>query len=416
VTKDDLEAFLWYGYSPKYFALPAAMIGRRLGDEGVCDKSLADLVLAGAEVWRRAIESCLTLNTRDIVIPLSGGLDSRAILSGVLEHISPHSVHTYTFGIPGTYDYEIGNSVASIAGTRHCAFDLNRYRYSFDNLLDISCRVDGRTVLFQHAPSTLLETEYNPISVAFWTGFMGDPVAGSHLLKKDSTTWEQAGLHFAERNRFCRSMDLVHPGFLASRYLPKVPLVDGRVLCYDEQIDYGVRQECYIKPLVLLQGYEYRTPFLHPEWVGFILSVPRRYRQGQYLYREILKAAFPKLFSLPTKNNFGLCLAAPRWRQELCKNKLRLRAAAKRLTPWIDWGISPSINYIDFDRGLRERPDLKAVVYESIQDLKKRQIVDWIDMDSIWERHRRRRADHADALTLLASLEINLKSQEMQPG
>lgn len=70
----------------------------------------------------------------------------------------------------------------------------------------------------------------------------------------------------------------------------------------------------------------------------------------------------------------------------------------------------PSIaNYIDFDRGLRERADLKAVVYENIKALKKRQIVDWIDVDAIWHSHQRMEGNYADALTLLASLEINLK-------
>jgi len=55
------------------------------------------------------------------------------------------------------------------------------------------------------------------------------------------------------------------------------------------------------------------------------------------------------------------------------------------------------------------------VVYESIQDLKKRRIVDWINIDAIWNRHQNRQANHADALTLLASLEINLKARELRP-
>lgn len=75
--------------------------------------------------------------------------------------------------------------------------------------------------------------------------------------------------------------------------------------------------------------------------------------------------------------------------------------------------MSPGINYIDFDRGLRERKDLKQVVYENIKDLKKRGILDWIDMDSIWQRHQRKQGNHADALTLLTSLEINLKALEV---
>ena len=42
--------------------------------------------------------------------------------------------------------------------------------------------------------------------------------------------------------------------------------------------------------------------------------------------------------------------------------------------------------------------------------LKKRKIVDWIDIDEIWKRHINKTADHADALLTLASLEIHLKA------
>ncbi len=412
MTTDDLGAFLWYGYLPKIQMLPAIAINKMPDPDEVCSSSLSQLVVAGRSIWKRAIESCLSQNKGEIVVPLSGGLDSRAILGGLLEYASPGEIHTYTFGVPGTYDYEIGNSVAAVAGTRHSTFDLNRYSYNCDNLLDISRRVEGRTALFQHAPVSLLEKEYGRTSFVFWSGFMGDPLAGSHLLKKDSANWDQARSHFVERNRFCRSMDLAPPGFRASSCLPVVPPVDGGGACYDEQIDFAVRQQCYIKPLVLLRGYEYCTPFLHPDWVDFILNVPRYYRQGQYLYKEVLKAAYPKLFSLSTKNNFGLSLNTPRWRQGLRRNKLRVWVVAKRFFPWVDCRVLPSLNYIDFDRGLRERADLKAVVSESIQDLKKRQIADWIDTDAIWDRHQGRRGNHADALTLLASLEINLKAQE----
>lgn len=51
------------------------------------------------------------------------------------------------------------------------------------------------------------------------------------------------------------------------------------------------------------------------------------------------------------------------------------------------------------------------MVYKNIQDLKKRRIVGWINIDGIWKRHQSRNANHADALTLLTSLEIYLKAQ-----
>lgn len=411
MTRNDLEAFLWYGYLPNFHVPPIIAERERAGDAH--SMSLAELVETGASIWRRAIESCLAETTREIVVPLSGGLDSRAILAGLLEHISPGRMHTYTFGVPGTHDYEIGNSIARIVGTKHSTFDLNDYSYGTDRLSDIARRVDGRTALFQHAPVALIWKEYGEDAV-YWSGFMGEALSGAHLPRDTSLAWDLAKTRFAHRNCFCRSVNLVPVDFKPEDSLPLSPPCGLGDLYYDDCLDFGIRQQSYIKPLVLLSGAEYCTPFLYPEWIDFILNAPRRYRQGQCLYKEILKITYPRLFSLPVKNNFGLPLTAVRWRRSLRQQKLRARAAMKRLFPRINWGVSPSINYIDFDRGLRERADLKAVVHENIQDLKKRRIVDWIDTDAIWDRHQRRQGDHADALTLLASLEINLKAQKVR--
>lgn len=418
-VKKEVAAFLHYGY------VPHSVTGRI--EEVACkpyvsksasqqeDDELSSLVAAGVDVLRRAITETLARSEPcSHVVPLSGGLDSRAILGGLLEDLDARRIQVITFGTPGTWDYEIGQVVARTAGVRCETIDLTSsvWKWDADKLVATAAQAESPIWVFDAYVNRAIPERFGPSSV-YWSGFMGDPLAGSHLLKEDSRSWEQASTRFIERNCFCRSMLLTPATFRAEKCLPAKPLADSNTLTYDEQLDFTIRQQCLIRHIVLPTAYDYRTPFLHPAWVGFILSVPRRYREKQSLYEEILKAAYPRLFSLPTKNGFGLPLAAPRWRRSLRRQRLRARARAKRFAPWINWGMSPNTNYIDFDRGLRERADLKAVVYESIQDLKKRRIVDWIDIDAIWDRHQKRRANHADALTLLASLEINLKAQEM---
>jgi len=121
------------------------------------------------------------------------------------------------------------------------------------------------------------------------------------------------------------------------------------------------------------------------------------------------------LFSFPSKTNYGLGLNAPRWKCQLHRLLVRARySVAHRFFPSSSWSVHPATNYIDFDKGLRERDDLKTVVYESLQDLKRRDIVGWIDIDGIWTRHQQNIGNYSDALTLLASLELNLKAQEVR--
>jgi len=410
--------FLYYGYvTGDRMELPVCVEPpNHDGRPAVHCMLLKELVCEGVSrlsaVYRALLDS--HANASMHVIPISGGMDSRAILGGLLPYVDSSRMQAVTFGVPGTWDFDIGRMVAKEAGVAHTQIDLSDVPWDTESLVRFAGECEHPIALFEPYLFHQMRVRFGHESV-YWSGFMGDPLAGSHLCKQDSTSWSQAMSCFVARGRCCRSTELTPPGFSALDSLPQVPLADPSILCYDEQLDFAVRQGCYIKAIVVPRGYVCYAPFLHPDWVSFVLSVRRRYRQGQHLYKEILKTAYPKLFSLPTKNSFGLPLSAPRWRRCLRRQGLRLRAAARRSFPWVDWRTSPNTNYIDFDRGLRERADLKTVVYESIQDLKKRRIVDWINIDAIWNRHQNRQANHADALTLLASLEINLKARELRP-
>jgi len=136
-----------------------------------------ELINLGVTKFRNAISSIFESN-KSHVVPISGGLDSRAILAGLLEHTSADKIYTYTFGTPGTLDYEIGNKIAKIFGTKHTKFPLTEYNYNIDEMLDISKKVDFQTILFHHPPIRELENRYKDKFI--WSGFMGDPSAGSH--------------------------------------------------------------------------------------------------------------------------------------------------------------------------------------------------------------------------------------------
>lgn len=345
------------------------------------------------------------------IVPLSGGLDSRAILAWLIENIELSKIVTVTFGTPNTLDFELGKLVSRQAGVKNEAIDLSLTEWATEDIVSFGRLCERPVPLFEAYLFHRIRALFNNTAAVYWSGFMGEALTGSHLPKESSATWEYAQDRFARWNNIVPSVNLRNSSFRPETCLPTAPIVDQNVLSYDEQLDFGVRQQNYIRPLVLLKGVAYCTPFLHPEWTKFILSVPRSLREKQALYKEILKSAYPKLFSLPTKTNAGLPLDASVWRKVFQIGKLRTLAAARRFLPQFNWPVSPGINYIDFDKGIRERPDLKQVVYENIQDLKRRGIVDWIDIDGIWQRHQRKEANHADALTILASLEIFLKLQ-----
>ena len=121
----------------------------------------------------------------------------------------------------------------------------------------------------------------------------------------------------------------------------------------------------------------------------------------------MLLKAWPQLFRLKTKENLSLPLDA---HQNMVFGKrlyYRMQKEINRIMPvFIDKGL----NYMDFNRAIRKRDDIKKIVYDNLMDLKRRKIIDWIDYETIWKRHMNKKGDHADVLLVLASLEIHLKA------
>lgn len=410
----SIHTFLYFGYVPTPDVPLPPWLGVLADGQGPPSatehRDLSSWVAAGVSLLKRVFRDTIGDALGGHVVPLSGGLDSRAILSGLLENVQSHAIRTVTFGSPGIWDYEIGQQVARAAGVRYTMIDLSSEQWSWDTaaLVQTARRIRQPIGVFDAHVNRQVPTCCGAGNV-YWSGFMGNPLDGDHLFARDSTDWDQARRRFVRHNRVC-GVDLAPPGFDPQRCLPPAPLLDGESLCYDEQLDFVVRQQGLIRHLVMPQGYAYRTPFLHPEWVRFILSVPRRYRQGRYLYKEILKTAYRRLFSLPVKCHLGLPLHAPLWRRQARILNLGVRGLARRLAPRLLYSIPPGRNYMDFDRALRRRQDLRTVVGENLQDLKRRGIVDWMDIEDLWRQHQHGQGNHADALMVLASLEIHLKA------
>jgi hypothetical protein len=72
----------------------------------------------------------------------------------------------------------------------------------------------------------------------------------------------------------------------------------------------------------------------------------------------------------------------------------------------------PNINYIDFNEKIRTKNDLQQVIRNNLMDLKQRKIIDWIDIEEILNNHLLGKSNNADALIVLASLEIHLKNRK----
>jgi len=373
------------------------------------------LVREGVHRIKQSVQRFLAQQSSGIVVPISGGMDSRAILGGLLAEVGAKEIGTYTYGTPGSWDFEIGNRVARFAGTRHEAFDLRQYEYTLPRLEDFACRSDASTDLFRHAPYDWIRERLDPEAV-FWIGFMGDPSAGSHI--PDPQRLARFGDRYVvDKNRFARDDRLEtlvktdRPVPLESA-MPTAPRTGS--LTPQELWDFYNRQERLVAPVVFPHGYRYATPFLDRDWLAFSLSLPLPYRKGRHLYEKILLAAFPALFALPEKGHLGVAIDAGKTRIALARMGRKVRHVVRRR--FFDTPDPRMLNYIDFAGGLRNREDLRTVVRDCLDGLKARELLMNEGVEQRWEAHQAGRADHSRALTLLASLEIVLRVFERAPS
>lgn len=210
-----------------------------------------------------------------------------------------------------------------------------------------------------------------------------------------------------KENLFVRSIDLTNMSDKEYfRYVDYDKNMKNQ-LVLEHVIDLLNRQIKFIAPHVLMKGYKYKLLFTDKALTNFALSIDNDLYENQYLYKKMFLRAFPFLFSIPIKNNLGLPLNTSKFNVYSKRVSYGMKKYINTLYPFF---IDPNINYLDFSDSIRNRKDLKTIIYNSIMDLKSRKIIEWIDIESIWHRHTNKSANHADALLTLASLEIHLKA------
>jgi Asparagine synthase len=340
------------------------------------------------------------------VIPLSGGLDSRLILAALAELTEAKNLHTVTFGVPGSYDYDFGCQVAKHAGTRHTAIAIDGFTYDIDDLVERGRRMHAQVSMFFAAPLWQMERLFGRSVI--WSGYVGDAIAGSHLYRDPSPTFEAAKRRYLKRRVIVRS----GPLHRASdddllQYVSEGDLAPS-ILTYDEQVLFAEGVRKFTTPIVLMDGFTYRTPFINSPWMDFMMSVPAPLRYDEALLLKLTERIYPKLFALPTKMFYGVGPMLRRERVLATRAINKLKRFGKRRLPFL--GYPPAL-YNDFDERFRDSPDLMRIARACLDGLERRGIVDWLDLNALWKRHQDRSVNVGDALAILSSLEINLQLQ-----
>ena len=385
-------------------------------------------------LWQNAVQRRTKLN-RSIIIPLSGGLDSRAILAAALRCISKEDITTFTYGEKGSFDFEIGQIVAKESGVRNiplAAEKINfeeKYKKSF---YDIEGMIDA-TPYFAVDGYEGIKNYGNVI----FSGTMIDVLLGRHilsnifspdLLKKEILSkTDQMEINKLIFNRqklndeaeivqlfsqeFLKDMDIMSS--FSSTHPQFENIKNKRFPDYFAAWDYNHRWNKYVYFAVFRKRdlFRYMT-MLDSDLVDFTLKLSPEFRLDENLYIDMLLQRYPELFKIPTKTNSGLNLDANRISIFTNKALIRLKKDINRLFKnYLKRNIflDKSRNYLDYNELLRTNEEYRNYFRKMISRVEERDYFSQSYIESIWKAHLQGKKDYIGILGLLVTFELFLE-------
>jgi len=339
---------------------------------------------------------------KKIVVPLSGGLDSRAILCALLSFLEKDRIITYTFGVPGSYDFEIGKEIARVAGVINHPINLKEEKYTISGLKKMAKLSDYQTFLFHNPPVESLQRIIED-NVVF-SGYLGDLIFGSYSQYSNIKDSESINWYLEkERSRIGTPIN--------GDYLKKFiePIDSKSIISPVEQLILYERAPKLTAPHILLNGINYELPLIDYKIAKFMFSLPRSLRLKQKLFIEAMMQFFPKLFSMRSKTTYGKPLKTYNKSHLLVRSKNKLINSINRNLK-IDLPYPPR-NYMNFDSDIIHRTDFSEIFHSSLSSLQKRDILGGIKPLEIYSQHEITRSLSMQLINLV-SLEIILQARD----
>ncbi len=243
-----------------------------------------------------------------ILIPLTGGLDSRGLLGAALQTAPRQNVSAVTFAGHSTADLRVASEAAQRAGVKHHIANPNDLDWRLEDVVREAARnfsLSNTCCTESGLRASILVDRYTTTDTVILSGFFGDAITGGHLpfANEKATGTERLIRFFLEANQG-QGIDLIRSSYdeqrirdlcrrllrtwTAWRHFPGASPYDI--------LDFGVRQGLRIRGNVPGDKRATLTPYTDPAWMGFWLRSPLPYRIEQSYYRHALKSAFPDIF------------------------------------------------------------------------------------------------------------------------
>ena len=269
-------------------------------------------------VLRDAVERELQ-NLDSVLLPLSGGIDSRFLLGIALDILPHEQITTLTFGHPRSFDFTIGTRLSKKLGVTNIALPMDKR--PIGEILDQNFRnAEGMYWVYPDYPvepyaNALIGKKYN------LSGYIGDVVFGSYDIPESALSSES---HKEEEQLLAliRQKACITPPTVISSLLNletwdvfefEKSILDSPGSGIREKYHYWIYGNHQIKRTnfsieLHRDKVFYLAPYVHRNLLDIAYALPAAERLHEKAFFAALKEALPELYAFPSKNNYGFPL------------------------------------------------------------------------------------------------------------
>jgi hypothetical protein len=280
--------------------------------------SYDDLARRAALLTSRAVERAVAPDRR-LVLPISGGLDSRAILGGLPRGAVDRCI-ALSFGQPGALELSIGKTIADLRGAAWKGYELTDGHYT--SVLASTMRDGCGMTPLQHLHLFSALSHFALMPSQLLIGFMGDPITGADAGERSGAA---DGAHAA--TAMFRKAGLT---ILTATHWFGRETVDAMV----SDLEWLFRDATSLNPLEAFyeyyfiverqsklithifnylhwRGHSLGFPFMDGDWARFYLSLPPLWRANRCLSKRALIWQSPDLAQIVSTADFAPVTAPP---------------------------------------------------------------------------------------------------------
>lgn len=330
-------------------------------------------------LWLQAVERRMQGNGK-IGAFLSGGLDSRAIVSAIDSKHFP--IYALTFGKKDCDDYKIAKRVSDTLKIKHCFVEISAERW-FSGIEKTVWITEGfLNVIHQHSWDAVDNMkEHADINLS---GFAGDLVIGGSYLSNSFTNIKNIDDYF--KSVFLKmNRDQIGATHGKEIYNPHISDI-LRTSCIDS-LERRIKQE--IKTPVdsdyfflnnrvrrfTLNGIisaqtklENRKPFFDNDFIEFVYSLPNEIKLDSYIYNKMLTKFFPATFKSIPWQKTGMPIGASKKMVKVYHLYRGCKLLANELLQKLSLNpiFKDDKHYTDYNDWMRNNKEIRMYIYNTL--------------------------------------------------